>query len=180
MIHNRCLHPYQATHAELNQVNFVGLEFTNQKNGVRGEIVGLGPSGHHTWCPVKALLSRICHLRTYHAPLQSPIYLYHDSTWCYIDTTTLTAELRLTVTTMGQQYGLQPEDISVRSLRASGAMALLCARVDTDTIRLLGRWRSDEMLRYLHVQTYPIVAPLASRMLQQGNFTLIPNQQFRG
>jgi len=80
MIHNRCLHPYQATHAELNQVNFVGLEFTNQKNGVRGEIVGLGPSGHHTWCPIKDLLSRICHLRTYHAPLQSPIYLYHDGT----------------------------------------------------------------------------------------------------
>jgi hypothetical protein len=81
---------------------------------------------------------------------------------------------------MGQQYGLQPDDISIRSLRASGAMALLCARVDTDTICLLGRWRSDEMLRYLHVQSYPIVAPLASRMLQQGNFTLIPNQQFRG
>jgi len=180
MIHNRRLHPYQATHAELNQVNFVGLEFTNQKNGVRSEIVGLGPSGHHTWCPIKALLSRIQHLRSYHAPMQSPIYLYLDGTWRYIDTTALTTQLRLTVSTMGQHYGLQPDDISIRSLRASGAMALLCARVDTDTIRLLGRWRSDEMLRYLHVQTYPIVAPLASRMLQQGNFTLIPNQQFRG
>ena len=29
-------------------------------------------------------------------------------------------------------------------------MALLMARVDTYTIRLVGRWKSDIMLRYLH------------------------------
>jgi hypothetical protein len=54
-------------------------------------------------------------------------------------------------------------------------MTLLCAAVDTDKIRLLGRWCSDEMLRYLHVQAFPIVAPLAKQMLQHGNFALIPN-----
>jgi hypothetical protein len=42
--------------------------------------------------------------------------------------------------------GLSPADISVRSLRSSGAMALLCANVDTDRICLLGRWQSNEML----------------------------------
>jgi hypothetical protein len=31
-------------------------------------------------------------------------------------------------------------------------MALLCAHVDTEIIHLVGRWCSDEMLRYLHVQ----------------------------
>jgi hypothetical protein len=58
-------------------------------------------------------------------------------------------------------------------------MALLCAHVDTDRIRLLGRWRSDEMLCYLHVQAYPVVADLAPAMLQHGNFTLIPNIYIR-
>jgi hypothetical protein len=65
----------------------------------------------------------------------------------------------------------------VRSLRASGAMALLCADVDLDHIRLLGRWRSDEMLRYLHVQAFPIVAPLAEQMVRHGFYTLIPNNR---
>ena len=37
-------------------------------------------------------------------------------------------------------------------MQAGGAMALLMARVDTDTIRLEGRWRSDVMLRYLHMR----------------------------
>jgi hypothetical protein len=55
-------------------------------------------------------------------------------------------------------------------------MALLCAQVDTDKIRLLGHWRSDEMLHYLHVQAYPAVARLAPVMLQHGHFTLISNQ----
>jgi len=108
------------------------------------------------------------------------LYKYFDGTWRNIDTTTLTSPLHLTIMTMGAHCGLQPSDISIRSLCASGAMALLCTRVDTKTIRLLGRWRSDEMLWYLHVQSYPIVAPLAARMLQQGHFTLIPNNTLIG
>ncbi len=58
---------------------------------------------------------------------------------------------------MGPSYGITPHEISIRSLRASGAMSLLCAKVDTDMIRLMGRWRSDEMLRYLHVQSFPLL-----------------------
>jgi hypothetical protein len=55
-------------------------------------------------------------------------------------------------------------------------MALLCAHVDTDIIRLLGRWRSDEMLRYLHVQAEPVMRDFSRRMLSGGTFTLLPNQ----
>ena len=54
-------------------------------------------------------------------------------------------------------------------------MALLWANVGTDRIRLLGRWRSDEMMRYLYVQAFPIAAPLAPLMVRHGYFTLIPN-----
>jgi hypothetical protein len=78
---------------------------------------------------------------------------------------------------MGAASGITAADISVRSLRSSGAMALLCAAVDPDKIRLLGRWRSDEMLRYLHVQAFPIIASLASQMLLHGQFALIPNNR---
>jgi hypothetical protein len=61
-------------------------------------------------------------------------------------------------------------------LRSSGAMVLLCTKVDTDLICLLGWWRSNEMLRYLHVQTFPIVAPLAEQMLRHGHYSLMHNQ----
>jgi hypothetical protein len=55
-------------------------------------------------------------------------------------------------------------------------MALLCAHVDTDVIRLLGRWRSDEMLRYLHVQAEPVMRDFSRLMLAGGAFNLLPNQ----
>jgi hypothetical protein len=55
-------------------------------------------------------------------------------------------------------------------------MALLCAQVDSDVIRLLGQWQSDKMLRYLHIQAEPVMRDFALRMLTHGNFVLTPNQ----
>jgi hypothetical protein len=55
-------------------------------------------------------------------------------------------------------------------------MALLCAKVDTDVIQLLGRWRSDVMLRYLHIQAKPVTRNLARLMVQGIQFALIPGQ----
>jgi hypothetical protein len=139
--------------------------------------VGLGRSDHPYLCPVKAMLWRIVHLRIHRAHPTTPIYQYHTTTtWQHIATSDITKELRAATTVLGQTVGITPADISVRSLRSSGAMALLCADVDTDRIRLLGHWRSDEMLRYLHVQALPIVTPLANLMVQHGYYTLLPNQ----
>ena len=63
-------------------------------------------------------------------------------------------------------------DISARSTRAGGAMAMLCGGIDSDRIRLIGRWRSDEMYRYLHVQCQPIMAGVATIMLRGGDYRL--------
>jgi hypothetical protein len=175
LINDRRLHPYTSTETDLNNVNYIALESTTQKNGVRGEMVGLGRTGHAIYCPVIALLNRVKHLRIHRAPLTTLLYSYHATHWARVDTTMLTAQLRITVTAVGTAYGIAATDISIRSLRSSGAMSLLRAKVDTDMIRLLGRWRSDEMLRYLHVQSFPLLAPLAAQMLHHGHFSLMTN-----
>jgi len=176
-IHGRQLHPLQAPVWELEAADFVGMEFDTQKNGVRGEVIGLGRSGDAFFCPVLALTRRVLHLRLNNANLNTPIYVYfHNTQQFHVNTKHLTTLLRTTVASFGAHFGVHPNDISVRSLRSSGAMALLCANVDTDKIRLLGRWRSDEMLRYLHVQAIPVVAPIASAMLRHGQFSLLPNR----
>ena len=54
-------------------------------------------------------------------------------------------------------------------------MALLCAAVDTDIIRLIGRWRSDEMFRYLHTQAAPLTKNVSRRMVDSGDYVLVPN-----
>jgi len=86
----------------------------------------------------------------------------------------ITASLHMATAAVGHTIGFTPGNISARSLRAGGAMALLCADVDPDVIRLLGRWKSDTMFRYLFVQARPLVNKFAHRMLTDGDFDLLP------
>jgi hypothetical protein len=48
---------------ELHTATFACLEFTTQKNGVRGEMIGLGRSGNAAFCPIAAIINRVVHLR---------------------------------------------------------------------------------------------------------------------
>jgi hypothetical protein len=81
--------------------------------------------------------------------------------------------LRRSAATLFDTIGFPPADISARARRAGGAMALLCAKVDPDLIKLVGRWRSDEMLRHLHLQAYPQMHTFARLMTSGGNFRLV-------
>ena len=173
-------HRLDTTHAPiatLRTATFATLTFTTQKNGVRGEVIGLGRSGCQTLCPVSSLIRRIVHLRLHNAPPTSPIARVYTDKWENVTPSNITLTLRQAVTFLSPAaLGFLPTDVSARCLRAAGANALLCADVDTDVIRLLGRWRSDEMLRYLHLQAAPIMKNFSRDMLRGGSFTLIPNQ----
>ena len=164
--------------AELREARFASLTFTNQKNGVRGEVIGLGRSGDPFICPVLAIIRRIIHLREHSAPLSTPLArVYHTNSTISKRTVTpklITKTLRDAVTYLGPNLGFLASDVSARSLRAAGATALLVGKVDTNVITLLGRWRSDEMLRYLHLQAEPIMRNF-SRIMLNADFSLIPN-----
>jgi hypothetical protein len=54
-------------------------------------------------------------------------------------------------------------------------MALLRADVDPMVIQLMGRWKSDTMIRYLHRSTLD-TSDLSARMLLGGTF-VIPQHQ---
>lgn len=165
-----------ASDAEILSANFASLTFTTQKNSVRGEVVGHSRSGNPQFCPVLSLARRIIHLRQHSAPPHTPLAAFFSTTWSAVKPADITNTLRNAVTALGPAaLGFTAADVSARCLRASGAMALLCAHVDTDIIRLLGRWRSDEMLRYLHLQAEPVMRNFAANMLSGGNFVLHPN-----
>ena len=89
----------------------------------------------------------------------------------------ITKLLKGGVSLSGENLGFLPKDVSARSLRAAGAMALLCSGIDTNIIWLIGRWRSDEMLRYLHSQAEPLVRGFSKRMVTHGNYSMLPGQR---
>ena len=167
-----------ASDATIMSATFATLEFTSQKNGVRGEVIGLGRSGNPQFCPVLSIARRVLHLRSHHAPPTTPLAMYYDdhNVLRPVRPADITSALRAAVTALNPaSLGFLPSDVSARCLRAAGAMALLCANVDTDHIRLIGRWRSDEMLRYLHVQAEPVMRDFSRLMLFGGAFRLHPN-----
>ena len=161
----------------LHQADYVTLEFTDQKNSVKGEVIGHGRSHHPACCPVSAAVRRIQHLRHHNSPPTAPLASYYTTQWLRVRPAHITKALRAAVLVLGEAtLGFSTKDIEARSLRAGGAMALLCADVDKDKIQLLGRWRSDAMLRYLHIQAQPFMYRFAERMATHGSFVLLPNQ----
>jgi hypothetical protein len=178
-IGNDRLNPLTCDLADLDRVTFVTLTFTTQKNGVRGEIIGHARSSHLYACPVVSVINRVRYLRLQGAPSEAPLCAVRHATtaaWCTVSSRLVTETIRTSATILGPQLGFNPEDVSARSCRAGGAMALLCGRVDTSIIQLVGRWRSDVMLRYLHLQAGALMSKLSTTMLQAGAFHLTPGQ----
>lgn len=164
--------------ADLWSADSVSLTFTTQKNGVKGEVINHGLSGHDALCPVRAMIRRILHLRSHTANRSAIIATYfHNARQCNVKSADVTTALRQATASIGAALGYLPADVSARSLRAGGAMALFCSHVDKDTIQLIGRWKSDAMLRYLHVQAQPVMQGFASLMLQGGDYAIHPAQQ---
>jgi hypothetical protein len=175
-IGSRALDTLQCLEADLRAATFVTLTFTTQKNGVRNERIGHGRSGHPSLCPVQAVISRVLALRTHGATVDATlnaVRLTATTPFRYLVPSDITSRIRA-VLHLHPDPAYTPADVSVRSTRARGAMALLCAGVDSDRLRLIGRWRSDEMFRYLHVQAQPIMNGLAAAMLRGGDFRLTP------
>ena len=52
-------------------------------------------------------------------------------------------------------------------------MGLLTESVDSDMIRLIGRWQSDTMLRYLHTTSKRFTDGLAVHLFEYGDYALI-------
>ena len=57
----------------IQQGTFVSLTFTDQKNGVQGEVIGIGRSGDPYLCPVKAIVWRVLYVWSHNVPPVTPL-----------------------------------------------------------------------------------------------------------
>ena len=170
--------PYNAataSNAVLAQVNFVSLIFTTHKNGVNGESIGHGRTGHPQLCPVASMCRQVTYIQRHGATSKTPLSsIKKASKWQQIRGDNIMAAIISFVRAAGPEIGFTKADISACSLRVGRAMALLMARVDPDTIRLVGMWQSNTMLRYLHTTAKNFTEGLSEKMFQHGAYVLIP------
>ena len=104
------LHTPKAT---LWGTTYVGLEFMNKKNGVKGKIIGLGKSGSDVWCPVLASIHCIIALHHDNAKLTTTLHAYKcNDQWWGIAASHITSQVHAAAQAMGTQYGINAPDIS--------------------------------------------------------------------
>ena len=165
---------------DIQAATWVSLYFTTQKNQRKGDAIALGRSRHPLCCPVTAAIRFVLRHRAAALSQGQPLSLttklasYRRANRTFaIRATDVSAQLRFAAAACEPTTGLSPADISARSLRAGGAMALLVGKVDTDTIKLLGRWHSDAMCRYLHQDSLGVMQRLSALMLSHGSYNFL-------
>jgi hypothetical protein len=146
-IRDRRLDVLTASTAELDAATSVSYKFTTHKNGTRDEKLVQGLSGDSKCCPVKATARRIKYHRAKNSKPTVPIAsYYHAHRRTAIKAKYITDTLRHVMTMNYHRTGIHATEVSARSLRAGGAMAMMCSKIDMNNICMMGRWHSDAMM----------------------------------
>ena len=87
------------------------LLFTTQKNDVKGEVVGQGPSGDPLLCPRDSLSRRIIHLRKHNADKTRPIasFMTPKGSWEHVTPAMITKVLKGAVSISWENLDFLPE-----------------------------------------------------------------------
>jgi hypothetical protein len=159
---------YKATTTPLTLLPYatgVGLYFSQQKNGIKGEVITLTKSRDSDVCPVHVIANRIRHLHANHAPPNTPLFIYYSlGVQFRISDRIITSWLRLASSTLGL-----PSLPTAGALRTTGAQSLLNGGIPIFMIKLIGRWRSDEVFRYLHTSSTQLMQPFPEAMLHHAS-----------
>ena len=166
------LDPLTAETSALRQATFVTLTFATQKNGTRNERIGHGCTTHISSCPVRSVVRRILYLREHNATTHSYLCCCGPELQP-LPTSSITNLLRQACLA-SPSHSLNISDITAKALRATGTTALLNENIVGDKIKLLGRWKSDAMLRYLHLQAHHLMQDYSTIMLAGGDYNLLP------
>jgi hypothetical protein len=176
-IRDRRLDVLTASTAELDAATSVSYKFMMQKNGTRDKKIVQGLSGDSKCLPVKATSRRIKYHRANNSKQTVPIASYyraHKRT--AIKAKDITDTLRHAITMNYHRTGIHATEVSERSLHPGGAMEMMCRKIDMNNIRMMGRWHSDAMMRYLHVQAQPIIERYTENMFNNGTYIFQPDE----
>jgi hypothetical protein len=148
---------------QLAAATMVGFNFTEQKNGIKNETICLTRSGEPHACPVRRTAHHIRHLRTNLAPADTPIFTFYENST--IGALAVSDRMITHFLRKAASCTPYPGDYTVGALRNTGAQNLLEAGVPKHMIQLIGRWRSDEIFRYLTARSETLMQPYAEAMI---------------
>jgi hypothetical protein len=146
----------------LDSVTFLTYTFAEQKNGIQNEEIGLARGRDQHGCPVRCTINCVHHLHPHLAPANTPIFAFFNVT-----KRQLAVSVRIITHYLCKAASCTPflGNYTAGDLRNSGAQALLEAGVPKAMIQLIGRWRSDEIFRYLTANSETLINPYSKSMI---------------
>ena len=165
------LDPNLPTSVLLQNCTAATLNISNQKNGVRAQTIHQEAIGTK-FCPVKAIIRRIKHIRSNTNDLDTMLGSYFTSKGRKsITSYSMTAAVRKAATLLRlDRQGLTSKNLGSHSLRSGGAMAMHLAKIPDNTIKKMGRWSSDTFLMYIHEQISYFSKGVSKSMSQHVQF----------
>jgi hypothetical protein len=153
---------------DLHLADTITITFEYQKRDLRDDLVTQSRSGNHHLCPVRAAAAVVKRLRSFGAAPDAHIFKYADEKGRIKELTAKSALLHLRdyIGTVDKNFGLDPQDNGLHSIRASAAMGMYLNGIPVYTIMLLGRWSSDAFLLYIRKQVNEFSTNVARKMIQ--------------
>jgi hypothetical protein len=133
----------------LDTTTSVYYKFMTQKNDTEDEKILQGISCDRRYCPNRATVQKIKYNRT-----KKSKPLVHVSSYSLSNRRTVinvkdtNGTLRYYVAMNYQCTGIRTYKISARSLRAGGAMVMMCIKIELNNIWMMCRWHSNALMRY--------------------------------
>lgn len=153
--HTTLITPTSPTHLLYVQCTKATLSIQNQKNGKKNDSITV-KALFHDHCPIRALIRRLKHIRRHSTTLNlclSTYFAYPGAHPRMLRAYDINSAIKRAVTTLKlDRNGLTSALVGSHSLRAGGAMAMYLNGVPHDTVRKMGRWKSDTFLMYIHEQ----------------------------
>ena len=97
--------------------------------------------------------------------------------WKATTPTMILITMKAAVNLYRPDLGFESKGVSNLSLRYKVYMRLLCSGFDSDIIKMIGRWCSNNIICYLHVQLEPIMSKFSSVIIMHGTYSFMPHQE---
>ena len=177
-IGKQCLVLCTASAAQVSTATFCSLTFCDQKNTVRGEVIGLGHSGDPHLSPTHILARRILHLRAHNVPNNAPFaHIYQHQHYTAVKPNDITVALRTAITYLTPALlGFLPSDVSAHCLCAAGANSCYVLVWTLMSFAFSADGAQTRCFNTCICKQPPSCMICPKKILSGGTFTLVPNQ----
>ena len=162
----------------INSAKSVIITFKFQKNRTKFQSIKQDQNSSNL-CAVKIWATIVSRILSYpKGNINSSINMVRTGrSYQFIKSTTIRSNIRKTVETIGKtKLGFSKDTVGTKSLRSTFAMLLYLNKIPTETIKRMGRWKSDAVFEYVRANVEAFSKDKSANIAKAttGNFYTLP------